>query len=282
MKFFVFSAIMMLAFPPAGADPVIDDEKLEQQFVRGVRQLPEGGPLTTARQVAQALPEAEGRRAKAPGGAARAATTYEAAVDATVLIGTVEKCRECDDWHMGAVSSGWLIGPDGLVATNYHVLEGDRDDPVGVMTADGKVFALREVVAADRDGDAVLVRLEGDTVALPWLPLADKARTGEAVRVVGHPDGRFYTLTSGLVSRVFVGPQEEGAERKTWVTVTADYGAGGSGAPVLNDAGEVVGMVSSTATLLADPEEGKEPQAEDVQMVFRDCVSLPTIVGLLE
>jgi hypothetical protein len=46
---------------------------------------------------------------------------------------------------------------------------------------------------------------------------------------------------------------------------------------VLNSSGKVVGMVSSTAALLADSEEGKEPAAEDVQMVFRDCVSVETM-----
>lgn len=282
MKSIVFSVIMLLACGPAGADPVIDDGKLEQQFVRGVLQLPEKGRLLTGRQVGRALPQAEGRKAKLPAGPARAAPTHAEAVESTVVIGSVEKCQECDDWHLVVVSTGWLAGPDGLVATNYHVLEDESEDRVGVMTSDGRVFPLREVVAADRDGDAALVRLEGDVGGLPWLPLAEKARTGEAVRVVGHPDGRFYSLTGGMVSRVFVGPQEEEAARRTWVTVTADYGAGSSGGPVVNADGKVIAMVSSTATLLADTGEGDSPRPQDVQMVFRDCVSLDTIRGMLE
>jgi hypothetical protein len=51
---------------------------------------------------------------------------------------------------------------------------------------------------------------------------------------------------------------------------------------VLNAAGKVVGTVSTTAALLADTEEGKEPAAEDVQMVFRDCVSIETMRRLLQ
>lgn len=281
-RLWVMAITLAGSLPAAVGDPVIDDEKLERQFVRGVRQLPESGPLTTARQVAEALRKANGRPAKLPEGSPRAVSTHEEAVATTVVIGTVEKCAECDDWHMGVVSTGWLIGPEGLVATNYHVLEDESDERVGVMTADGRVFPLREVVAADRDGDAALVRLDGEVGGLPWLPLAEQVRTGESVRVLGHPDGRFYSLTGGMVSRVFVGPQEEDADRRTWVTVTADYGAGSSGAPVLNAGGEVVGMVSSTATLLADPEEGEGSRPEDVQMVFRDCVSLETIRGLWE
>lgn len=270
----------------ATAEPVIDDEKLERQFARGVRQMPEKGNLTTGRQVAAALREAEGRKTKLPAATVeapvRSATDYGTVRESVVVIGTAEQCAECDDWHMGVVSTGWVIGPDGLIATSYHVLEEETEDRLGVMTAEGKVFPVREVVAADRDGDAALLRIGGAGNGLPWLPLAAQAKTGGTVRVVGHPDGRFYSLTDGLVSRVFVGPLEEGSERKIWVTVTADYGAGSSGAPVLDADGEVVGMVSSTATLLADPEEGQDSRPEDVQMVFKDCVSVETMRGLLE
>jgi hypothetical protein len=51
---------------------------------------------------------------------------------------------------------------------------------------------------------------------------------------------------------------------------------------VLDESGLVVGMVSSTAAVLADPAEGREAGAEDVQMVFKDCVSTETLRGLLE
>lgn len=279
-------ALVLSVLSPAAAEPVIDDEKIEIDFVRGIQREATRGHALTGKQVLAALADAKGRRAAValptPGGSAESgATRYQRAREAVVIIGSIEKCTECPEWHMGAVSSGWLVGPDGLVATNYHVLEEDSDEPLGVMFADGAVFGLKEVVAADEDGDAALVRIAIDGER-PWLPLAATVKTGEPVHVVSHPDGRFYSLTEGIVSRVFVGPLEEGAARRTWVTVSADYGSGSSGAPALNDRGEVVGMVSSTATLLADPEEGQEPKAEDVQMIFKDCVSVETIRALME
>jgi len=270
---------------PASGEPVIDDEQIEERFVDGVLPHRKNGRALTGRQAAAALGRAAGKKAKHDGSApARAAEgRYARAREAVVVIGTVEKCAECPGWHMGAVSSGWLAGPDGLVATSYHVLEEDSDEPLGVMFADGAVHPVTEVVAADRDGDAVFVRIAEDGAAgRPWLSLADTAGPGEAVHVVSHPDGRFYSLTEGIVSRVFRGAQEEGGARRRWVTVTADYGAGSSGAPVLDNDGRVVGMVSSTAALLADPAEGRDAGAEDVQMVFKDCVSSETLRGLLE
>ena len=184
---------------------------------------------------------------------------------------------------MGAVSSGWVIDPRGLVATNYHVMEDKEAGEIGVMDLDGKVYAVRKVIAADRAGDAAIIEIETGGAELRAFPLAASVKTGESVRVIGHPDGRFYSLTEGIVSRVFTeATDDDGKDRRTWITVTADYGSGSSGAPVLNAAGEVVGMVSSTAALLADPEQDKEPKAEDVQMVFRDCVSIDTVRGLLQ
>ena len=283
--FLLAAAAVLGAARPASGEPVVDDEKVEEKFVEGIMPHRKAARALTGRQAAAALGRAAGKKATHDGSAAEHAVAgrYARAREAVVVIGTVEKCRDCPEWHMGGVSSGWLAGPDGLVATSYHVLEEDSDEPLGVMFADGAVHPITEVVAADRDGDAVFVRLAAEAAAgRPWLSMAEGVPTGAPVHVVSHPDGRFYSLTEGIVSRVFDGRSEDGSARRRWVTVTADYGAGSSGAPVLDESGLVVGMVSSTAAVLADPAEGREAGAEDVQMVFKDCVSTETLRGLLE
>lgn len=267
--------------PPASR--VIDDVEMEEVFVRGLL-ADEGKKAFSGREVTEAVRAAEGKRA----GGVVADTGREGILDhaswqkAVVVIGSISKCKECPEWHMDSVSAGWFMTPDGLIATNYHVLEDEEAEQLGVMTADGRVFRIEEVVAADRHGDAAILRIEADGEQWEWLPLASGAEPGGEVRILSHPDGRFYSLSTGIVSRLHRAPAEEDGEARIWTTVTADFGAGSSGAPVLNERGEVVGMVSSTAVLLADPEEGKDPAAEDVQMVFKDCVSLETMRGLLE
>lgn len=266
--------------PPASA--VIDDVVMEETFVRGLR-ADEGRNAFTGREATEAVRAAEGKRAGVLLAEGReGATDHASWRNAVVVIGSISKCEECPEWHMDSVSAGWFMTSDGLVATNYHVLEDEKAEQLGVMTADGRVFRIKEVVAADRHGDAAILRLEADGEKWEWLPLAPGASPGDEVRILSHPDGRFYSLSTGIVSRLHRAPSEEDGEPRVWTTVTADFGAGSSGAPVLNERGEVVGMVSSTAVLLADPEEGKEPAAEDVQMVFKDCVSLETMRGLLE
>jgi S1-C subfamily serine protease len=261
------------------AAPVIDDVALEAKFTEGLQLAGVEGISGT--EAIEALAAARGKIAEIDETSGKAVSDYEQACRAVVIVGSAEYCADCKTTHMGAVSTGWVIDPRGRIVTNHHVLQDKKAEELGVMTFDGRVFGVRRVLAADRDGDAAVLEIDPGDVELSALALADEARTGEAVRVIGHPDGRFYTLSEGIVSRVFSETAGEDKVRRTWLTVTADYGAGSSGAPVLSAAGKVVGMVSTTAALLADTEEGEEPAAEDVQMVFRDCVSIETIRRLL-
>ena len=263
------------------ASPVIDDIALEDKFTQGLNEPDVVG--LSGQEAIKAVADAEGKKVQIAGDSVAAPSAEYAEVSqAVVVIGSIEHCKDCDKFHMGAVSSGWVLDPRGFIATNYHVMEDKEAGETGVMDLDGKVYPVRRVVAADRAGDAAIVEVDTRGSELRALPLAGLVRTGEHVRVVGHPDGRFYSLTEGIVSRVFTqAADDESKDRRTWITVTADYGSGSSGAPVLNAAGEVVGMVSSTAALLADTEKDKEPKAEDVQMVFRDCVSVDTMRRLI-
>jgi hypothetical protein len=261
------------------ASPVIDDAALEETFTKGLTAPGVEGLVGAT--ATKALAAAEGKKVAVSGGS-KGATDYQSACRSVVVVGTIDHCGDCKEWHMGAVSSGWIVGSGGEVMTNYHVVEDKEAGELGVMTFDGTVYPVRSVLAADREGDAAILAIDIGETVLPALPLAAGGKTGEAIRVVGHPDGRFYSLTEGIVSRVFTETTSDEKGRRTWLTVTADYGGGSSGAPVLNAAGEVVAMVSSTAALLADAEEGKEPEASDVQMVFRDCVSVETMRAMVE
>jgi S1-C subfamily serine protease len=67
------------------------------------------------------------------------------------------------------------------------------------------------------------------------------------------------------------------------MSVTADFGVGSSGGPVLDETGRVVGMVAMTAAVIAadTEEEQKNPPALGLQMVFKDCVPLMALQGLI-
>lgn len=271
---FALPVLVALAF----ASPVIDDAALEQNFVDGL--LRPGADGLDGGAATEALAAAEGKSTAVAGRGGKA-PDYDTICRSVVIVGSISHCGECNAHHMDAVSTGWIAAADGRIVTNHHVIEDAEAGELGVMTFDGAVYPVRAVLAADREGDAAVLGLGTVGTELPALHLAEAAKTGEGVRIVGHPDGRFFTLTEGIVSRVFSQATDGKKDRRTWVSVTADYGAGSSGAPVLNEAGEVVAMVSSTAALLADTEDDKKPEAGDVQMVFKDCVSTGTLRRLL-
>jgi len=274
------SLVWLGALAVSAASPlVIDDAALEAEFAAGLTEPGVDGMDGEA--AAAAVADAEGERVGIGALPADAGSDYARLCRSVVVVGSVYFCKKCGEHHMGAISTGWVLDPRGRIVTNYHVLEDKDAGELGVMTSDGEVYAVRAIMAADREGDAAVVEVDPRGIELSALSLAREATTGESVRVVGHPDGRFYSLTEGIVSRIFREPTTDEKDHRRWLTVTADYGGGSSGAPVLNTAGEVVGMVSSTATLLADTEEGKKPEASDVQMVFRDCVSIDTMRRLI-
>lgn len=276
-----FSLLVLLLCAGArlSAAPVIDDAALEEQFASGLTE--PGVDGMNGESAVAALAASEGKKSDGTGSDADPGIDYERICRSVVVVGSVDFCKDCKKSHMGAVSTGWVVDPRGRIFTNYHVLEDKAAEELGVMTSDGTVYPVRAVITADREGDAAIIAVDTGGSALTALPIASGAKTGEPIKVVGHPDGRFYSLTEGIVSRVFSQQTSDGKDRRSWLTVTADYGVGSSGAPVLNEAGQVVGMVSSTATLLAEPENGEEPEAADVQMVFRDCVSVETMRRLV-
>ncbi|MHC4507147.1 MAG: S1 family peptidase [Planctomycetota bacterium] len=215
------------------------------------------------------------------------AEIYRRRKDAVVVVGGIYKCKKCSKWHV-STASGFLITPDGIVVTNYHVVNSSDRKALGAMTYDGRVFPVARVLAADEPADIAIVKLdplgkpdkpgkrnERDTRALPYLALAPDAPVGTPVWVISHPRTHFYTFTEGMVSGYFVEPRKKHQTRR--MTITADFGKGSSGAPVLDGKGVVVGMVASTRAVSAEPHSDKSY----AQMVLRHCVPVKSVRGLI-
>jgi len=296
----------------AAASPVVDDDALSRQFVARLGRLvdaadatggaPARGPLASEALATQ-LAATEGRSVRLPPATVPCTigprqTVYDAVMPAVVVVGSVYKCGKCNDWHLGGLASGWILSADGLVVTNHHVFGREPEHRFGVMTADGEVYAVSEVRAADSAGDAAIVRIDTRGRKLPCLALGATPECGDDVTVISHPAGRFFCLTEGVVSRFHRqrqpppeateepppagnGPGDGAAGRPAvWMSVTADYALGSSGGPVLNPAGEVVGMVSRTFSSRAT-ERRRPAGIPGDQMVFKDCVSLDTLRRLV-
>jgi len=140
--------------------------------------------------------------------------------------------------------SGFVIGPDGLIVTNAHVVE--DADLLQVRLADGRRFTGK-VIGQDMRVDLALVKVEGAT-NLPTLPIGDsnRVRIGEFVLALGHPFGFEQSVSFGIVSRKG-SPLTVAAPGFDFIQTDAAINPGNSGGPLVNMAGQVVG-VNSMAT----------------------------------
>jgi serine protease Do len=143
-----------------------------------------------------------------------------------------------------STGSGFVISPDGLIVTNAHVVE--DADWIQVRLADGRRFSGR-VVGQDERVDLALVRIEG-AADLATLPLGDsnRLRVGEFVMAFGHPFGLEQSVSFGIVSRKGT-PLTVASPGFDFIQTDAAINPGNSGGPLVNMAGQVIGVNSMAA-----------------------------------
>ena len=190
-------------------------------------------------------------------------------------MGRLYNCGKCSKWHT-SMASAFAIGKEGIIVTNYHVLEKDDGEILGAMDAEGTVYGVEKVLAANREDDLIILKLR-DAKLIP-MSLGKPANVGSDVWVISHPNRKLYTMTKGMVSRyqmILKSGQKPGRR----MSITADYAKGSSGAPVFNRKGQVVGVVSSTSSIYYSVENGKK---ENLQMVVKNCIPVESIHELIQ
>jgi serine protease Do len=142
-----------------------------------------------------------------------------------------------------ASGSGFLIRQDGYLVTNAHVVtEAER---IQVKLADGRRFEGR-LVGQDERVDLALVKIEGAGLPVADLGDSNRLRVGEFVLALGHPFGLEQTVSFGIVSRKGA-PLQVAAPGFDFIQTDAAINPGNSGGPLVNMAGEVVGVNSMAA-----------------------------------
>ena len=151
--------------------------------------------------------------------------------------------REFEGPRQGS-GSGFLIDREGYILTNQHVI--DKAERITVTMADGRTFRA-EVVGSDPAIDVALLRIQAQG-NLPEAPLgnSDELRVGEWVCAIGNPLGYVHSVTVGVVS--FVGRKLFDASLDDYIQTDAAINFGNSGGPLINSAGEVVGINSAVSS----------------------------------
>ncbi|MEO1474097.1 MAG: trypsin-like peptidase domain-containing protein, partial [Pseudomonadota bacterium] len=139
-----------------------------------------------------------------------------------------------------SLGSGVIVGDDGVVVTNNHVIEGA--DELRIVLWDRREYEA-ELVLADERTDLAVLKFEPDGAPLSTLPYADTrgVEVGDLVLAIGNPFGVGQTVTTGIISataRTDVGI----TDYSFFLQTDAAVNPGNSGGALVNTRGELVGV----------------------------------------
>lgn len=191
----------------------------------------------------------------------KAATSFSGSVQATlsnsvtVTMGPVRSTEDIVKNANAAVlllsgsagtGSGFLVSDTGVAVTNAHVARGQ--DTLTATTGNGQSFQSK-VVYVDPSLDIALLKLEGSGFPQLKLALTQTVQPGSSVVAIGSPSKGFQnSVTKGIVSGL--GPMK--SEPGLWIQTDTAINPGNSGGPLLNGAGDVVGITTQKQFLSGD------------------------------
>lgn len=138
--------------------------------------------------------------------------------------------------------SGWIIDEDGLIVTNNHVVEGAES--VTVTLADGRTFPA-QTIHTDWLSDLAVIKVNASNLPAAKVGDSDMLRVGDWVVAIGNSLGLGISATKGIVSAQGISLSvAEGQTLDDLIQTDAAINPGNSGGPLVNMAGEVIGITS--------------------------------------
>lgn len=146
--------------------------------------------------------------------------------------------------------SGFIVNAQGFIITNQHVV--DNSVSIKVKLFDNTEY-LAKVIGQDKETDLAIIKIE-PTAALTVAKIGDSERlnVGEWVLAIGAPLGLEQTVTAGIVSAKDRVVDSQQPAFQQFIQTDAAINPGNSGGPLVNLAGEVIGINSEIVTKSKD------------------------------
>lgn len=148
-----------------------------------------------------------------------------------------------------AVGSGFIVDTAGYIITNAHVVE--NTTRINVKLHSGEEFPAK-LIGSDEETDIAVLKIDAGR-ELPFVSFGDsnRIRVGDWVLALGSPFGLSRTVTAGIISNVQRETPLSSAFQR-FIQTDAAINRGNSGGPLVNMAGEVIGVNSQIATSTGD------------------------------
>lgn len=171
----------------------------------------------------------------------RVYTIQELAELASPAVAYIEApCAADPRWS--SFGSGFVVRPDGIIITNYHVMEGAGS---AIVEVGGRSYTDVSVLAFSEEWDLAVLKIEArNLTALSLGRNLDEVKLGEPVVAMGNPQGFKGSVSNGIVSTV----RRDVGLGFDLIQTTAPISKGSSGGPLLNMRGEVIGVNTLTYT----------------------------------
>jgi S1-C subfamily serine protease len=285
MAFLVCLTILPVPESRAGKDVsaarAVDDRQIRSRFEKELGKLRDQGKTPDPGELQKQLRNRKSHSLDLPPvkrqGGLDTSEVYTRCKESVLCFGHIYKCDNCSRWH-GSLAGGFVITPGGVAVTNYHVMENAKAKAFGAMTSDGRIHVVTEVLAASELDDLVIVQLAG--TGFSPAGISANAPVGTKAVAISHPQGRFFSVSEGIIARYFKHKLKDGGGETERVAITADYAKGSSGCPVFGSDGGVIGVVSSTTSLYSEPD--KNGAGKGLQMVVKSCIPSAAVLRLLQ
>jgi len=191
-----------------------------------------------------------------------AVTVYQEALPSVVYLNTF-------DGFGYFAGSGIVLSAAGLIATNYHVIEGA--EKIGVTFSDEYTTHAVSVVAYDKEKDIAILLITTDRPLTParLRPTSETLQIGEPTYNIGHPENLIYTLGAGAITGIRDYTNSGMGEQ---IQMSNPISQGSSGGPLLDQAGRLIGLTTWSL----------EYDANSVQVQSLNfAIPLPAVTDLL-